>query len=114
MHGVRGTRARRRVILVEFLLGALGGIALGVWSVVIAATPPWLTFGVWIIGIGSNYVPLAWYAIGFSRAGALEAELQNVDVPAELRHFTVAQLWIAVPFLFVALVARRHVPTHTG
>jgi len=37
-------------------------------------------------------------AVGFSRPGALAAELAGIDLRAELRHYTRAQAWVFVPF----------------
>ncbi len=100
MHGAAGTLLRRRIILAEFAFGALAGVGLGIW-VLTAAAP----LGIWAIGIGLNYLPLAIYAIRLSPAGALERELAGIDVDAELRRYTVAQLWIFVPLLFAVLAA---------
>src|SRR6185312_8473682 len=38
MYGAAGTRRRRRLIRAEFVLGAAGGIGLGVWAAATAAT----------------------------------------------------------------------------
>jgi hypothetical protein len=64
-------------------------------------------FGAWIAGACLNYVPLSIHAISLLPERRLERELAGVDVPAELRHYTKAQLWIAVPLLFVALDLRQ-------
>ncbi|HEY1238676.1 MAG TPA: hypothetical protein VGE91_10070 [Solirubrobacterales bacterium] len=113
MYGSAGSRIRRRVILAEFVLGALVGSGLGVF--VLVGTDGWMpVFGAWILGACLNYVPLAAHAIDLSRAGVLERELQGVDVPAELRHYTKAQLWLFVPLLLIALAiaqSRRRQPT---
>jgi hypothetical protein len=113
MYGSAGSRIRRRVILAEFVLGALVGSGLGVF--VLVGTDGWMpVFGAWILGACLNYVPLAAHAIDLSRPGVLERELQGVDVPAELRHYTKAQLWLFVPLLLIALAiaqSRRRQPT---
>ena len=102
MYGAAGSLTRRRVILAEFLLGALVGSALGVYGLV--GTEGWMSvFGGWLLGACLNYVPLAAHALDLSKPGALERELQGVDVRAELRHYTRAQLWLFVPLLLVAL-----------
>lgn len=75
----------------------------------------WLLFGVWLIGACLNYVPLAVYAIGFSRRGALASELSGVDIPNELRYYTKAQVWVFVPLaLVVADVRQRLGRSSTG
>jgi hypothetical protein len=102
MYGL-GTPLRRRVILVEFVLGATVGVALGVLAILIAPGPRGWLFGVWLTGVCLNYVPLAIHAARLHRPGVLEAELAGVDIPRELRHYTVVQLWILVPLLMVVL-----------
>jgi hypothetical protein len=109
MHGATGTSVRRRLIVAEFLLGAAGGTALGLFIAISTSTIGWLLFGLWLTGVCLNYVPLALHALLLSRSGRLEAELAGVDISHELRHYTRAQFWIAVPLLFVILapVQRR-------
>ena len=99
MHGEAGTRRRRRVILAEFVLGAVVGVIIGVWLAVSAGSPGWQAFGAWVAGIGVNYAALAWYAGPLSRPGALDAELTGVDVPRELRRYSYLQFWVVVPLL---------------
>jgi hypothetical protein len=103
MHGARGTTLRRRVIVAEFVLGAVLGTALGVAAAASASTIGWLLLGLWLAGACLNYVPLALHAISLSRSARLEEELAGVDVRRELRYYTKAQLWIAVPLLLDVL-----------
>jgi len=103
MYGTAGTIRRRRIILVEFIVGALVCPALGARLVVLGPGPE-LWFGLWLIGIGINYVPLAIHALVLSRPGALDRELAGVDVGRELRRYGVSQVWLFVPLL-VAVVA---------
>jgi hypothetical protein len=111
MYGAVGSRIRRRVILAEFVLGAVLGSALGA-LVLLTADGFMAVFGGWLLGACLNYVPLSVHAIDLSRPGALERELRGVDVRAELRYYTKAQVWIAVPLLFIALAIaqRRELP----
>jgi hypothetical protein len=113
MYGAVGSRIRRRVILTEFVLGAVVGSALGLYGL-IAAEGLTAVFGGWLLGACLNYVPLSVHAIDLTRPGALESELRGVDVRAELRHYTKAQFWIAVPLLFIALAIaqRRTAPSN--
>ena len=77
--------------------------ALGVF--VLASSSGWrMAVGIWLLGAGLNYVPLALSAYSLSRPGALEAELAGVDLRRELRRAGLRQLWIAVP-LSVAIAA---------
>jgi hypothetical protein len=107
MHGVAGTRRRRRLIRAEFILGAVGGMGLGVWVALTAPTAGWKVFGAWVAGVGVNYAAAAWQAALLSRPGALEAELAGVDIRRELRRYSYLQFWVVVPFLFAVLVLRR-------
>jgi hypothetical protein len=59
--------------------------------------------GVWLAGVGMNYVALRVQAASLWRRGALAAELSGVDIAAELRRYTAAQFWPVVPLLFAAL-----------
>ncbi|MFC8520997.1 hypothetical protein [Streptomyces sp. NPDC057257] len=106
MYGAAGSRLRRRVILAEFLSGAVGVPAVGVLVVRSGGAVGW-GVGLWLVGMGLNYLPLAVHAVSLSRPGALERELTGVNVPDELRHYTVAQFWVAVPLLFWFLDAAR-------
>jgi len=64
--------------------------------------------GVWLVGAGVNYVPLALDALRLSRSGALEEELTGVDVRREIRRAGLHQFWVAVPFaIAVFAVAER-------
>jgi hypothetical protein len=103
MWGASGTLRRRRIIRAEFIAGAVGCTLLGALAL---RTDAGLmrVVGIWLLGAGVNYVPLAWEAVALSRRGALEAELADVDVPRALRRASVEQLWIAVP-LAVAVAA---------
>jgi apolipoprotein N-acyltransferase len=59
-----------------------------------------------VVGVGLNYAPLSWYAIRFSRPGALDAEIVGVDVPTMLRRYGLWQLWVFVPLSLVVLDMR--------
>ncbi len=59
MWGSQGSLLRRRLILIEFLAGALGGIGLGLLTLLTAAGGIWIAVGVWLVGAGVNYLPLA-------------------------------------------------------
>ncbi|WFE54791.1 hypothetical protein [Micromonospora sp. WMMD1155] len=102
MWGSAGVRWRRWVILAEFLLGVGGGGALGLLAVSSGGGLRTVV-GWWLIGLAVNYVPLSVHALTLIRPGALEAEIRGVDVPGELRHYTTAQLWVAVPLLVAVL-----------
>jgi hypothetical protein len=104
MYGTIGARWRRRVIVAEFIAGAAVSIALGPWLVLGSRTVGGRLFGAWLTGVGVNYLVLALHAVSLSRSGALDTELAGLDVRAELRHYSLAQLWVAIP-LTVAVFA---------
>jgi hypothetical protein len=107
MHGVAGRVVRKRLIGAEFVFATVGCLGLGLW-LAIAAAAGGQALGAWLAGVGVNYAVLTWHAASLWPRDKLAAELAAVDVPAELRQYSVAQLWIVVPMLFAALaVAQR-------
>lgn len=106
MYGAEGTMRRRRIILAEFLAGAVILVALGLWIVARGTSLGGRVLGIWMIGAGLNYVPLAAYAIALRRPGALSAELAGVDTSRELRRYSVLQLWLLVPVSVVVFAVR--------
>jgi hypothetical protein len=109
MWGSAGDRRRRVVIRWEFIVGTFGCSALGAVVIAAANSSLWLSIGIWLVGAGINYVPLALYASALSRPGALERELEGVETRRELRLAGVQQLWIAVPgsVALAALIQKR-------
>lgn len=103
MYGGRGTLLRRRLVLVEFVAAVLICLALSVLLIVRGGSASSTVVGAWVALLGANYVPLALYAVGFSRGSHLEHELEGVDTAQELRYYSVAQFWVLVPFVFVVL-----------
>jgi hypothetical protein len=106
MFGTRGTQRRRRIILAEFVLGVLAMLAFGWWLLISASSTGARVFAWWVVGAGLNYGPLAAYAIGLSRPGALDTELAGVDTARELRRYSIRQLWILIPCSLLVLTAR--------
>ena len=107
MYGTRGTRRRRRAILAEFVFGTLFAFALGVWVLIKGSGLLGdRLFGVWAVGVGLNYLPLACFAVALSRRGALDRELAGVDTARELRRHALLQFWVVVPALFLVLAIR--------
>jgi hypothetical protein len=105
MYGAAGTLRRRRIILAEFIGASVALLALGGWIAAAGAGLGGRLLGIWMIGAGLNYVPLAGHAIMLSRPGALQAELAGVDTARELRRYSIVQLWIVVPLALVARAA---------
>src|SRR5262249_18641564 len=106
MYGTRGTTRRRRIILTEFLVGVIAMVAFGAWLLTSSLSLGGRALGLWLIGAGLNYAPLAMHAITLNRPGVLDAELEGIDTGRELRRYSVRQLWILVPLSLVALELR--------
>lgn len=106
MYGTRGTMRRRRVITAELILTTIGAVALGIWLTWNAPGLGGRLFGMWAIGVGLNYAPLAAYAITLSRPGAIGAELDGIDTSRELRRYGLLQFWAAVPLALAGLTVR--------
>lgn len=110
LYGTRGTARRKRIILAEFTAALAATVALGTWLVIGASGLGTRILGIWLIGAGLNYAPLAAFAISLSRPGALEAELANVDTGRELSRYGVLQLWILVPLSLIAMTVQGRNP----
>ncbi len=113
MYGTTGARWRRRVVAGEFVVGAAGGVVLGLWIALSAKTVGGQLFGAWLVGMGVNYLALTWHAVSLSRPGVLDAELAGVDARAELRRYGPAQLWLLIPTAvawFALVQVRRSSP----
>jgi hypothetical protein len=85
----------------------VAGTFLGVLVAVSTSSLGWFLFGVWLAGIGLNYVPLALHALSLSPRGKLENELADADVRRELRRYTRTQFWLAVPLLLLVLAVAQ-------
>jgi hypothetical protein len=97
-----------RIVLIECALGVVLPLLLGVWSLRIGLSSQpvisrWQTgFGLWLIGIALNCVPLFLYARAIAGAGTVEEEGRPELVRA--RRYGLQQVIILVPLL-VVLVA---------
>ena len=105
MYGPYGGPYRRWIITLEFVLGSVGGPALGLWAA--GQGGGGRLFGWWLAGVGLNYLPLTVHAVTLLPAGRLERELAEVDVAAELRYYTTRQLWVFVPLLLLVVGIRQ-------
>ena len=107
MYRTKGKRLRRRLVLVEFVAVVLVCFFLSALLILKGDSVALIIIGIWIALLGANYVPLAIYAIDFSRGSRLLEELKAVDIRQELRYYSVAQFWVLVPLLFVLLAFRE-------
>ena len=108
MFGTRGAERRARIVLAEFVAGLVAMVPLGIWLTADASNIGTRVFGIWLVGAGLNYAPLAAHAVSLRRPGALQAELAGVDTGRELRRYGVRQLWIAVPLSLLAFEMAAH------
>ncbi len=106
MHALSGTNLRRRLIIAEFLSGAIGGAAIALFVLFTSDSALGTAVAAYAFGVAANYVPLAAYALSMRSAGRLRRELAGVDLQAELRHYTRAQFLVFVPLLLVWLALR--------
>jgi hypothetical protein len=96
-----------RVVLIEYALGVLLPLVLGLASIVAGLSRSldlsnWqLIFGVWLVTIAANYVPLFFYALAIARAGTVRQE--GEPELANARRYGIQQAIILIPFLVVAL-----------
>jgi len=99
----------RLFILVEFAVGVLLALGLGVFFLRISLSSSpliWkvllVLFGLWSCGIAANYTPLFLYAVSIAKSGTVKAE-GKPELPL-VHRYNVQQFVIFIPFL-VAIVA---------
>ena len=99
MHGLSGSPRRRRLITAEFMLGT---VALWLFAALLLyhGSPLW---GLIVLGVGLNYACLAICAVQLFPAGRLERQVEGVDLRAEARRYTFAQLLLLVPGLVLVV-----------
>lgn len=105
MYGRRGGMGRRRLVLAEFVLAAIDIPFVGLAVMLAASSAPSVLLGIYLTGVGLNYVPLGLHAVSLARPGRLDAEVAGADIGAELRHYTARQFAIAIPLLVLILGA---------
>jgi hypothetical protein len=94
------------VVLPEYALGVVLPLALGLVTLRVALVQPepanWQTFfGVWLVTIAANYVPLFVYALAIARAGTVREE--GLPELKEAKRYGIQQAIILVPLLVVAV-----------
>jgi hypothetical protein len=90
------------IIVAEFVFGMLGCTTLGVWALTWGGAAG-LVLGIWLLGLGANYLVLTWHIAPLWRRERLQAELVGADLHAELRQYTREQFWVLVPFWVAGL-----------
>jgi hypothetical protein len=99
-----------KIIIPEFTVGALGAIALGTLTLVRSRSVGATAFGVALIGLGVNYVPLLIHAIGLVRGSGVEDAIAEEagDRPALYAKYRKQSLWLLIPFVVgIAGVSQR-------
>lgn len=95
-----------RIVIVEYALGVIFPLVLGLLSARAGLTQPepgnWQTmFGIWLVTIAANYVPLFLYALAILRADSVQKE--GLPEFKHARRYCVQQAIILVPFLVAAV-----------
>ncbi|HJZ73029.1 MAG TPA: hypothetical protein VKE51_14890 [Vicinamibacterales bacterium] len=100
-----------RIIIPEFAVGVLGAPALGVLTVLRSQSLGMTAFGIALIGLGVNYIPLLIHAIELVRRSAVEAAIADeaCDRRALYAKYRRQSLWLLFPFAvgFAALLQMR-------
>jgi hypothetical protein len=95
-----------RLIVTEYALGVVLPLALGLLSLVrgLGEAEPanWqVGFGIWLVTIAANYVPLFLYALAMARAGTVQEE--GLPEMQHARRYSIQQVMILVPLFVVGL-----------
>ena len=105
MHGTYGSMRRRRIILAEYVFGAVASLWIGGYLTASASGWP-AALGWYVVGVGINYVALAANAVDLSRPGVLDRELAEADLRADVGFYIRAQMLLFVPLLVAVLAVR--------
>ena len=105
IYGRSGSRLRRWLVWAEFTVTPLVCLWIGALFILHLGLAGWVVAAA-VIGIGVNYVVLACWAAALRDPARLAREYQAHLPDRDLRYYSVAQLWLLVPFLFVALALR--------
>jgi len=95
----------QRLILAEFGIGVFGSLTLGVmsaWQVTHRFHSVWMVlFGVYLVFVGINYVPLLLHAIDISRRGSAQREIADElgSKQKTFRKYRRQSLWLFVPLV---------------
>jgi hypothetical protein len=94
------------IVIPEFAIAVVGAPALGILTVLRSGSLAATTFGVALIGLGVNYVPLLVHAIDLVRHSTVEATTAGhaLDRRALYAKYRRQSLWLLLPFI-VAIAA---------
>jgi len=102
-----------RFILAEFSIGVVGSLCLGVLTLVRSHSYSGRVFGVYLVCIGVNYVPLLFHAISLVRHGTASHEIAD-EMPEKNRMFRKYRrqsLLLLVPLVLPILAIIRGWPS---
>jgi len=93
------------VILPEFILGVVGPISLGIWTMARIRSTGGFLFGVYLCLIGVNYIPLLWHAISLARQGTAHDEIrgEGEDKRKMFRKYRRQSLLLLLPLIVPAV-----------
>lgn len=102
-----------KVIIPEFACAVVGAPALGVLTLLRSTSLEGAAFGLALIGLGVNYVPLLIHAVDLVRRSAVNATMADeaLDRRALFAKYRKESLWLLLPFVVgIAALAqlRRH------
>ena len=94
-----------KVILAEFLCGAVLSTALGVWVLLRSHSPGQALLGIYLLGLGMNYVPLVVFAVSIGGREPARWELASelTDQRRAMSKYRLLSLLLLVPFLVLLL-----------
>ena len=98
-----------KVILVEFGLGVVGLVALGLFSLHAGIQrehgATFIAWGIYMVGVGINYLPLLLHAISITRRGSAQKETADElgDRRAAFRKYRRQSLFILIPLAVMVL-----------
>jgi len=95
-----------KVVIPEFALAALGAPVLGVLTIVRSTSFSGAAFGIALIGLGVNYVPLLIHSVDLVRRSLVHATIADEasDRHALFAKYRKQSLWLLLPFV-VAIAA---------
>jgi hypothetical protein len=103
-----------KFIIAEFALGVLGPATLGLFTLLRSHSAGGTLFGLYLVSLGVNYVPLLLHAISIVRDGTAQAEIaDDIDDRKQLfakyrRGSLLLLLPLAVPIVAFAQWHRSH------
>jgi hypothetical protein len=98
-----------KVIVAEYLCGVVLCVAMG-GLVLAKRTSVWqLALGLYLIGIGANYVPMLWFAIAIGSRERARTEISDElgDSRAAMGKYRKASLVLLVPLAALILAVRK-------